>query len=105
MQPAAAFGRAQGASRLVRTPGRVSGSADELADGVGGQKCRPGTVGGNSLASPMGGGMVPPPWIAGLTVAVAQLVERWIVVPVVAGSNPVTHPEQKNVRTARITHR
>ena len=27
-----------------------------------------------------------------LTVGVAQLVERWIVVPVVVGSNPTTHP-------------
>ena len=25
-------------------------------------------------------------------VVVAQLVERWIVIPVVAGSNPVDHP-------------
>ncbi len=29
-----------------------------------------------------------------ITVAVAQLVERWIVVPVVAGSNPVGHPTE-----------
>ena len=28
-----------------------------------------------------------------LTVGVAQLVERWIVVPVVVGSNPTTHPK------------
>lgn len=28
-------------------------------------------------------------------VAVAQLVEPWIVVPVVAGSNPVSHPSIK----------
>ncbi len=27
-----------------------------------------------------------------VTVGVAQLVERWIVVPVVVGSNPTTHP-------------
>ena len=27
-----------------------------------------------------------------LTVGVAQLVERWIVVPVAVGSNPTTHP-------------
>ena len=25
-------------------------------------------------------------------VGVAQLVEHWVVAPVVAGSNPVTHP-------------
>src|ERR1051326_6160227 len=29
-----------------------------------------------------------------LTVGVAQLVERWIVVPVAEGSNPSTHPIQ-----------
>ena len=28
----------------------------------------------------------------GFTVGVAQVVEPWIVVPVVAGSNPVVHP-------------
>ena len=28
-----------------------------------------------------------------LTVGVAQLVERWIVVPVAVGSNPTTHPK------------
>jgi hypothetical protein len=27
-------------------------------------------------------------------VGVAQLVERWIVVPVAEGSNPSTHPKQ-----------
>ena len=27
------------------------------------------------------------------TVGVAQLVERWIVVPVAEGSNPSTHPK------------
>ena len=27
-------------------------------------------------------------------VGVAQLVERWIVIPEVAGSSPVTHPNQ-----------
>ena len=31
------------------------------------------------------------------TVGVAQLVERWIVVPVVVGSNPTTHPTQIKV--------
>ena len=29
---------------------------------------------------------------AGFLVGVAQLVERWIVAPVVEGSNPFTHP-------------
>ncbi len=29
-------------------------------------------------------------------VGVAQLVERWIVAPVVEGSIPFTHPSQKN---------
>jgi hypothetical protein len=28
------------------------------------------------------------------TVGVAQLVERWIVVPVAEGSNPSTHPNK-----------
>jgi hypothetical protein len=28
------------------------------------------------------------------TVGVAQLVERWIVVPVAVGSNPTTHPNE-----------
>ena len=28
-------------------------------------------------------------------VVVAQLVERWIVIPEVAGSSPVSHPEGK----------
>lgn len=28
-----------------------------------------------------------------LLVGEAQLVERWVVVPEVAGSNPVTHPK------------
>ena len=28
-------------------------------------------------------------------VGVAQLVEHWVVAPVVAGSNPVTHPIEK----------
>ena len=31
-----------------------------------------------------------------LTVGVAQLVERWIVVPVAEGSNPSTHPNKIN---------
>ena len=30
------------------------------------------------------------------TVGVAQLVERWIVVPVAVGSNPTTHPTKSN---------
>jgi hypothetical protein len=29
-------------------------------------------------------------------VSVAQLVERWIVAPVVVGSNPITHPNFLN---------
>jgi hypothetical protein len=28
-------------------------------------------------------------------VGIAQLVERWLVVPDVAGSSPVTHPQQE----------
>ena len=32
-----------------------------------------------------------------LTVGVAQLVERWIVVPVAEGSNPSTHPKENRV--------
>jgi hypothetical protein len=28
-----------------------------------------------------------------MTVSVAQLVERWIVAPVVVGSIPITHPK------------
>lgn len=31
-------------------------------------------------------------WKAKTMVTVAQLVEPWIVIPVVAGSNPVSHP-------------
>ena len=30
--------------------------------------------------------------IIGTMVGVAQLVEPWIVIPVVVGSNPITHP-------------
>jgi hypothetical protein len=33
-----------------------------------------------------------------LTVGVAQLVERWIVVPVAEGSNPSTHPKINNLQ-------
>jgi hypothetical protein len=29
-------------------------------------------------------------------VGVAQLVEHWVVAPAVVGSNPITHPIQKN---------
>ena len=32
------------------------------------------------------------------TVSVAQLVERWIVAPVVVGSIPITHPNLNNLR-------
>ena len=41
---------------------------------------------------------------------VAQLVERWIVVPVAVGSNPTTHPKQKRfievlpIRTSRVDY-
>ncbi len=35
-------------------------------------------------------------------VDVAQLVEPWIVIPVVAGSNPVIHPIFKKSRYSRI---
>src|SRR5574340_437988 len=38
------------------------------------------------------------------TVGVAQLVERWIVVPVVVGSNPTTHPTQ-NKRLTKTPRR
>ena len=40
---------------------------------------------------------------ASYTVGVAQLVERWIVVPVAEGSNPSTHPREpkKAVRQLR----
>ena len=34
-------------------------------------------------------------WQKILTVGIAQLVERWIVVPVAEGSNPSAHPKQK----------
>lgn len=33
-----------------------------------------------------------------LLVGEAQLVERWVVVPEVAGSNPVTHPKSNSVQ-------
>ena len=36
-------------------------------------------------------------------VSVAQLVERRIVIPVVAGSNPVVHPTQRLIRTWPFT--
>jgi hypothetical protein len=39
-------------------------------------------------------------WIV-LTVGVAQLVERWIVVPVAEGSNPFTHPTLLNHLTRK----
>lgn len=32
-------------------------------------------------------------------VSVAQLVERWIVAPVVVGSIPITHPNLNNLQT------
>ena len=35
------------------------------------------------------------------TVGIAQLVEHWIVAPVVAGSSPVTHPKRSAVRLRR----
>ena len=35
---------------------------------------------------------VPYRTLSGTMVGVAQLVEPWIVIPVVVGSNPITHP-------------
>jgi hypothetical protein len=35
-------------------------------------------------------------------VGVAQLVERWIVVPVAEGSNPSTHPKIDNLQRMPI---
>ncbi len=37
------------------------------------------------------------------TVGVAQLVERWIVVPVAEGSNPSTHPTLNDLGVLMIT--
>jgi hypothetical protein len=39
------------------------------------------------------------------TVAVAQLVESRIVIPVVVGSNPISHPISLSARTARSSRR
>ena len=39
------------------------------------------------------------------TVGVAQLVERWIVVPVAVGSNPTTHPKKKAVLQKQFCRR
>ncbi|VXA85965.1 hypothetical protein ACIN8IBEIGE_210004 [Acinetobacter sp. 8I-beige] len=36
-------------------------------------------------------------------VDVAQLVEPWIVIPVVAGSNPVIHPNFKKLKSEHST--
>src|SRR5579871_2133049 len=49
------------------------------------------------LESPSSGGMVRP-----VTVAVAQLVEHWIVAPDVAGSSPVGHPTARRERRAKV---
>src|SRR5690242_21937067 len=38
------------------------------------------------------------------TVGVAQLVERWIVVPVAVGSNPTTHPIPNKLQPKRKAH-
>lgn len=35
-------------------------------------------------------------------VAVAQLVEPWIVIPVVVGSSPISHPILQLVRYAKV---
>jgi hypothetical protein len=40
-----------------------------------------------------------PTMFRSVSVAVAQLVERWIVAPAVAGSNPVGHPDFSCVPT------
>jgi hypothetical protein len=40
--------------------------------------------------------------LEGSTVAVAQLVELWLVVPVVAGSSPVRHPYQAASQPLRL---
>jgi hypothetical protein len=39
---------------------------------------------------------------ASFTVGVAQLVERWIVVPVAEGSNPSTHPKDSKALACGI---
>ena len=38
-----------------------------------------------------------------LVVVVAQLVERWVVIPSVAGSNPVNHPSYRWLDTLSST--
>ena len=40
--------------------------------------------------------------IIGTMVGVAQLVEPWIVIPVVVGSNPITHPKPACICTHAI---
>ena len=35
-------------------------------------------------------------------VAIAQLVEPWIVIPVVVGSNPISHPINLKLRNAKV---
>ena len=37
-------------------------------------------------------------------VGVAQLVEHWVVAPVVAGSSPVTHPIFSTIRQIEIDY-
>ncbi len=36
-------------------------------------------------------------------VAIAQLVEPWIVIPVVVGSNPISHPILYHIDEATLT--
>ncbi len=36
-------------------------------------------------------------------VAIAQLVEPWIVIPVVVGSSPISHPKRKINKIANMT--
>ena len=35
-------------------------------------------------------------------VAIAQLVEPWIVIPVVVGSNPISHPIIRSCENAKV---
>ena len=37
-----------------------------------------------------------------VTVAVAQLAESWIVIPVVVGSNPISHPIIRSCDNAKV---
>jgi hypothetical protein len=43
--------------------------------------------------------------IRGAAVAVAQLVESRIVIPVVVGSSPISHPNESTISAARSPHR